>query len=223
MKNIFELDHREIWQVLPWHLNGSLQGSEKIKVHNHVAACLVCRRELHRLSLIADYARADLQEQHLDEAFDKLLQRIDGKGPNPVRFSPLQVLHTHAMQLWRILYQKPLLFGGLFAVQSVLLILVTGFWFWQNSIEQQPRYHTLSAPQTRMDDALQFRLVFAEGAGESDIAAVLQSVNANLVAGPSTNGVYTIAVAEHEKDPEHILTVLRNNPKIRFAASGNVK
>ena len=38
--------HREVEMLLPWYVNGTLQGEELDLVPHHLRVCIVCRREL---------------------------------------------------------------------------------------------------------------------------------------------------------------------------------
>ena len=38
--------HREVALLLPWYVNGALDGSERLRVERHVHSCILCRREL---------------------------------------------------------------------------------------------------------------------------------------------------------------------------------
>jgi hypothetical protein len=62
--------------------------------------------------------------------------------------------------------------------------------------------------------------VFAEDTRESELRALLTSVNGTIVDGPSSIGVYTIAVPLSPATPEavtNLLRVLRAQPQVRLA------
>ena len=50
--------HEEVWKLLPWYVNGTLNTQEVEDVEVHLAACPVCQTELARCRDIAAAVRA---------------------------------------------------------------------------------------------------------------------------------------------------------------------
>jgi hypothetical protein len=40
------VDHREVLELLPWYVNGTLAGGERSKVERHLSECLPCNAVL---------------------------------------------------------------------------------------------------------------------------------------------------------------------------------
>ena len=45
--------HQEVWELLPWYANGTLEREEAAEVEAHLASCPACQRELTRCREIA--------------------------------------------------------------------------------------------------------------------------------------------------------------------------
>lgn len=56
-------EHREIDLLLPWYVNGSLDGPERERVRLHVQECYFCQQELPLLRLI----QTEVASQHQGE------------------------------------------------------------------------------------------------------------------------------------------------------------
>ena len=63
------------------------------------------------------------------------------------------------------------------------------------------------------------RLVFHTGVALQDVNALLRAVDAQVVAGPSEAGVYTIALKDRRATPDidAALARLRADPRVLFA------
>lgn len=53
------LEHVAAWELLPWHVTGTLQPAEDQKVLRRVEGCARCRAELHLLRGVARVIRAE--------------------------------------------------------------------------------------------------------------------------------------------------------------------
>ena len=49
----FAARHEAMFELLPWLANGSLRGAERDAALSHVGSCLICRRELDNLRVLA--------------------------------------------------------------------------------------------------------------------------------------------------------------------------
>jgi O-antigen/teichoic acid export membrane protein len=104
-------------------------------------------------------------------------------------------------------------------VQAVALIGLAGIMTWKiQELRQAPRYTTLStAPAVSPAEAIA-RVVFAPTAASQSIATLLRSFDAQIIAGPTEAGVYTIAFAKTASEPPaDAVTRLRAQPEILFA------
>ncbi|HEX6136496.1 MAG TPA: hypothetical protein VF059_02480 [Casimicrobiaceae bacterium] len=86
---------------------------------------------------------------------------------------------------------------------------------------QQATYETLSRPgAAAASGRAQLRIVFADDLTASELGALLQGVDGQIVRGPSPTGVYTIELpftpAARERLGQ-VLVTLRSDPKVRLA------
>ena len=71
--------------LLPWYVNGTLEGAERQQVQDHLSYCLTCRREVQRLqALRQDVRNADALEDSKgarpgEAGLERLLAAIDGE------------------------------------------------------------------------------------------------------------------------------------------------
>jgi len=107
----------------------------------------------------------------------------------------------------------------LIAAQLVALAGL-GFYALRPAESPAPRtgYRTLAtAPAAAPHGVL--RVVFAPETSEADLRALLLSVRAEIVGGPSAAGAYTLALdgAGAAEPVDEVLRLLRADPRIRFA------
>ena len=109
---------------------------------------------------------------------------------------------------------------GVMAAQAALLLLLVGVLLLQIPSSSQSFYKTAS---TRVDvsdlSAMRLRLVFSEDMAEKQIRSLLQEIGGQIIAGPSPQGVYTVAVpvaADTENNGDFLVDQLRANQYVRF-------
>ena len=78
-------------------------------------------------------------------------------------------------------------------------------------------YQTMSsgAPPLVTDQAL-LKVVFADDITEKELRGLLQGIDAQIVAGPSAIGVYTVRVSKADTDVQRAVTGLRAQAKVRL-------
>lgn len=194
-----ELDHEQAGALLPWLANGTLEGVERERVERHVRACLPCRAELAEQTRM----RALMQDQpivHLsaDAGFARLRSRLErGRAPGMPRRT-----------LW--------------AAAAIVAMAGIGWTFAVNVIGFAPadggEYRTLADAPAR--DAL-VDVIFADGVRESEMRALLEEIDADIVAGPSGSlGRYTLELAAPSDAPRDVDAVVRRllaDERVRFA------
>jgi anti-sigma factor RsiW len=77
-------DHEKVWEILPWYVNGTLEGHEHELVARHLMRCQSCTDEVARCRSIAT-AVHDCEEAAMTpsaEHFARLMERIErGSAP----------------------------------------------------------------------------------------------------------------------------------------------
>ena len=51
-------DHQKVWEILPWYVNGTLEGDEHEFVARHILRCQSCADEVVRCQSIATAVRS---------------------------------------------------------------------------------------------------------------------------------------------------------------------
>ncbi|MBB6095891.1 putative anti-sigma-YlaC factor YlaD [Povalibacter uvarum] len=200
--------HREIWNLLPWHVNGTLNERQASRVEKHLAECAECRSEYTSQQALQQHLREDdsvVQTPHA--SLRKLMARIEQDDQAPADREPGQSRRTR----WLV---------AAVVVQAVGLITLSGVMTWKlQSVRSEPRYATVSSAAVPTSNAVAARVVFSPSMATGDLVSLLRSMEAQIVAGPSEAGVYTLAFPEtmSEQDVANAVAGLRARADVRFA------
>ena len=191
--------HESCQDLLPWYLNQTLDASESRAVEDHLEGCAACREEVVFLEALQTAARAS-EPPPIRDRFDEVVARVD-RSVFGIRVSPLV--------RWLVVGQA----AAIAALLAALLWPAAG---------NPPAggYQTLSDPASAAPTHLALRLVFDERATEVEMRRLLESIGAQIVAGPNTVGAYTVRVdgdAAEAAGRAELLQRLRGEPLIRFA------
>lgn len=193
-------DHEHCWELIPWVVNGRASDAEQRAVLTHAEACAECRDELQRHRALHSHMRgSDDVIPAPNASLQKLLAQIDEQPKaEPVESRRLK---------------RPWLVAALW-LQWVAIAALAAALF---TSTRQPEYKTLSTPAPELSDTrAAVRVVFAPDASLSQVNEVLRQVEANIIAGPSEAGVYTLS-APAGKDVQRIILALRAHPEVLFA------
>ena len=194
--------HQDCMELLPWYLNQTLDASERLAVEAHLKECAGCRDEVAFLETLQSSARV-VNRPPIRDRFDEVLARIDRPKVVAIRSSQLV---------------RWLVIGEAAAVVALLAILL-----WTVTASPPGSYQTLSdLGSAEPTDAVVLRVVFDERITEVDLRGLLESINAQIVAGPNRAGAYTLRVGGEGlegKAPAKLLERLRGEPFVRFAES----
>jgi hypothetical protein len=169
---------REALELLPWFVNGTLEGDERDRVQRELRSSLTCRIEYERLSRMQGLMQGDDAEQAAtDRGFERLMARIQSDG----RARPAAVAQNPR---WLPLAQA-----------ATLLVLVGGAaWWWRlDSATVDAPYRTLTVEQPATSQS-QLRLVFKPDVTEGERSALFAELGLHLVATPTVDGIYTVAL-----------------------------
>lgn len=205
--------HREAWELLPWFVNGSLSDSQAQRLEDHLEKCPECRCEYQEQLLI----REQMQSQEVvlyapHASLRKLLARI---GQDEIAAPAESDGHAAPPAARRM---KWLTFAV--AAEALGLIVLVGVLSWRFEYERSaPRYSTLSSAPAVIPQRLAARVVFSPSISLAKLGELLRSYDAQVIAGPSDAGVYTLVfpAALDQKDVAAVVTRLRANPEVRFA------
>ena len=195
----FDAEHERVWLLLPWFVNGSMHDAEEVRVH--VGECLVCRREVQALRVLSDAVRAPAAAPRCEDALRRLNARIDHRRGHR---SP-----------------TPWAAAAVLALVCGLVVNLLGntqasiAWLRNTGLSMMSQSHVAEGGP----GALRAHLVFYDNITERELRALLLSVGAELIEGPTRYGVYTIAFerAAGPLDAAEALSQLRHSRRVVFA------
>ena len=196
------LSHDAAWELLPWHINGTLQASERARVDEHVRTCLLCHRELDEQQQLHELIReSDTVRISPRSSFDTLMRRIDSSA---TAATGLSFGYRAQAVAW-----LPVA-AALLAVGVVLVVLFSA------NPDRSGDFRTLSSDTPILQsDAAALQMVFAQHATVEEIRKVVAGIGGRIADGPSGAGVYTIELLDGAVQPE-TLEQLRADERIRF-------
>jgi len=195
--------HPQMWDLIPWYVNGRLASAAAASVAAHIAGCSACQREHAEQLCLYNAMQADDALAFASEAsFQKLGARLDAQAQAP---------RSSRAPRWA-------------AAASILAAAGLGAWgarSWHATPAQSTGpYMTLTSPARSAAAGSQVRVVFTPNLTMSDLARLLHSVNAYISDGPTEAGVYTLSFTPHlnsAAETARRLAELRADENVRFA------
>jgi hypothetical protein len=194
--------HRDTVALLPWYLNGTLDGVEHARVEQHVRECVACHGELDAQRGLRELVRMEDAPPELGAALARLHAQLDQQSARP-RPSPDPLERAARWLRPRWLAWVALSQGVcIVALLSVLVVRDTG------------RFHTLSARPAVpvLSDAVV--VVFDGATTQARIQALLWALDARIVDGPNTRGAYTLEIPAGRQAA--VLRALEREPDVLF-------
>jgi hypothetical protein len=211
-------DHDRARSLLPWLVNGTLQGADLAWLRQHLEGCTTCRAEedVHRL-MRESLSRQPTVEFAPQPAFNRLWARIEADADLPVATQPTRPpsRSTAPRRFWSWMA------AGI-AAQLVFATLA-GTLLWRArtpagpTVDTTPRYVTVTADSTAPTPRL--RVVFDDTVTLRDLKDILARHRLVSVSGPTPAGVFALATEPQAGaiDDDSLLAALRAEPRIRFA------
>jgi anti-sigma factor RsiW len=187
--------HAQTQQLLPWYVNGTLEGDEAAQVEEHLAECAECREDMEAEKVLARQVH-DLSVD-VDHGWEALKARIDGSAPAPRRTAPL----ARRIPLgWAV---------AAYAASLALVVPLLTF-----ALAKPPAlYRTLGAPSSAAPGNL--IVVFKPQASEAALRAILVQNQARIVDGPTSADAYVLHVAPDRRAT--VLARLKGAPAVSLA------
>jgi anti-sigma factor RsiW len=201
-------EHREVWELLPWHINGRLSEPDRRRVEAHLHACDACRVECAAQQQIYQVIAADTAIEQMPMAgLNKLRQRIERTEiASPTDAVPER---TRPVTRWR---PRAAAIAASAAAVAVAVSIPAAL-HWQ--AHREAVYYTVTAAAAPQGSAV-IRAVFAPTVTLSELQSVLDDAHLKIVSGPTEAGVYSLAMS----GPQSIdwsLRTLRGHGTVRFA------
>jgi anti-sigma factor RsiW len=197
------LDHNAAYELLPWLANGSLAAAERDGVELHIRSCIVCRRELKELERLRLAVRGQ-PTFHLsaEGGFERLERQLDREAA-----SRPATRDTGYAPFFR------------FAAVATVGVVFLGVLLWlAPNLPNQTSYSTLATQPS--EQRAQIDLIFNQQTAAADIQALLETVDGEIVAGPSELGRYGIRIHGGNAGDAEVAAVveqLARDPRVRFA------
>ena len=204
--NELRSDERNALELLPWYVNGTLEGEERELVGRQVLSSLTCRKELERLRRLQELIQHDDAEAAATgRAFERLMARIDASEAST---------RSRARHAGRQLAWTPFaLAASLAAGVSVLM------WQWDAAPPgTSGTYETMTSTQPTDPGAAGLRVVFAPGVTESERLELLARHGLTITGAPTDDGVVTLLFTEGT-DRAAIVAALRHDSRISLVTS----
>jgi anti-sigma-K factor RskA len=190
--------HRVVDALLPWYVNGTLEGDELDGVRHHLSQCAQCREEVAWLRELHAACVAAESMPGAGNAFRSLRHKLEGRATKGGLSSRLGRVWSHGSTWTRWA-----------AAASLAMVLALGA-----SLLQEARgptlYHTLGASGTTERASGSLIVVFDPATTEADLRRILRQADARLVDGPTRANAYVLDVpAGRRQDVMHMLRAQR--------------
>ena len=218
-------EHTETLLLLPWYVNKTLHKKELLLVEKHLKSCLLCKIELSNLQKLSTAMRQeDLLAPAAHASFLQLKNRIRNnqvsvkqkKGVIPILLAIRLWFSSFSSKNWGVAYPSIALASLLLLTFSLIAPV-----FQTNNKNTGDVFYTLSSSKLNTYPQNEIRLIFSSETTQSEIIQILNSIQGQIVAGPTDKGLYRIRI-ERETIPNIAKTIsfLRNNKQIIFAEPG---
>jgi anti-sigma factor RsiW len=204
-------DHRDIFALLPWYVNDTLDEGDRARVELHVNHCAECQAEVRREVRLAEEIDAlPMQSGDIDAAWARMKRQLDEE------VAPAAPRRAWFERLRAALFGEPAATRGMgwlgwVAAAQFAAILVLG-----GALLSPPapaRYHALSA--TPVDAAANLIVIFRPETREEAFRGILRANNARIVGGPTSAHAYLLHVPAVER--AKTVEKLRRQPSVVLA------
>ena len=174
--------HAQVQRLLPWYVNGSLEGDELAQVETHLAGCPECREDLEAEQAMARQVRT--LPSDVERGWEALKARVEGSGPSVRRNAGRPLFGRRIPMGWALAAQ---------AASLAILIPMLVFAF----ARPQPLYRTLgSAPSAASGNLV---VIFKPDSTEQTLRTILMQNHARIVDGPTSTDAYVLHVASGQR------------------------
>lgn len=217
--------HRDCWELLPWIANERAASTDVARIEPHLRGCRACQEELAAQRRLRETIRSEEAVVLAPQtSLQKVMQRIEGsKEPDQDAAFEAPVAEARAAASAASRRSPTRLHRWLptaAAIQAVAIAGLLGAIGWQSREEiTLPRYTTLTTNPTVAIGPV-IRVVFTGDIPLHEMSGLVRSIDAQIVAGPSDAGVYTLALAAGATgsiDSEQAVALLRRDRRVLFA------
>ncbi|WP_266171759.1 zf-HC2 domain-containing protein [Dyella subtropica] len=172
--------HAEAERLLPWLVNGTLQGDERSQVEQHLADCVQCQRDVALLRSLQwacrDGGVDEVDASQADQSMQRLRRCIDAERHGRSVVPPRR---------WGV--RRAWLHGAI-AAQAVLIFALALGWFQASAPATYRTLGAASLPTARLV------VVFDPRLSEMQMRRLIRASDARIVDGPTDTGAYVLSV-----------------------------
>lgn len=185
-------NHQAIALLIPWYVNGTLNENETDRVSEHVSECARCAAAVEAEMQLSQGLRIPPSglsklEAHEQSGFASLLMRMNRAD-------------RHRSPLW-------------LGAAAVLLLAISSVAFLGGRYSQDVSFEAMT--RESMQDRPVLQLIFHPETTERDLRLLILDSNGALLGGPSTKGVYRLALPM-DVDAGSYADRLRLHPALRW-------
>ena len=193
-------------ELLPWHLNGTLNAADRHTVEAHCDGCERCAAFLNLEQRVFDSIRTprDNIGQSPHSAWQNFEARLEREAPRPAPPTPRNSFTSVTV-------------GIALAAQAAALAVLAVMLIWDRSVQDEPRFRTLSnEDRTLALGRPLVRIAFEPSVTEGEVTTLAAEMGGSIVAGPSPNNVYTLAFssAPNSGSVDEKITLLRRKANV---------
>lgn len=212
--------HRDCWDLIPWIANERIAAQDFKRIEAHLSACGRCQDELALQRKVRELMRTDDAIVIAPQAsLQKLMQRIDGVDPDERTETVSSVPEPPAgrSNQGRRASRWLAIAAG---IQALAIGLLLAALCWQSqAIMTAPRYSTLTTAASAPEGPV-IRIVFRNDVTIGEVNEIVRSLDAHIIAGPNSAGVYTLQLAREQRTNaavERLAARLRDDERVLFS------
>lgn len=182
-------EHKVVDVLLPWFVNGTLEGEELELVQRHLAECPRCRHEVEWLRELHAACIAGESIPGGSTAFRDLRRRLEQRRGGSLAIARLRRAwtRTRSWSRWAIAAQ-------------FLVIVALGALLYASNDGGPGQYRTLGAGNAATPGAASLVVVFDPSTPEGEVERILRATGARIVDGPTQANAYLLAVRPGQTD-----------------------
>jgi hypothetical protein len=219
--------HQSATGLIPWYVNGTLDGAEAAKLGAHLDVCAPCRSDYEaQLRLFEAMQPQSTLVFAAEPSFRKLMARI-GSGEDAGELASARAAAAAPVPVPVPVASRTSRAPSRVARWLVAAVVVEGLglgyggWVLHTyTPNAAPAYVTLTAPQPSYHDSARVRIVFRSSLSVQELGTILHKADAHIIDGPTDSNVYTLGFAGATVTAgaaERQLAALRANADVLFA------
>ncbi len=205
--------HARAQELLPWMINGRIDGDDAAWLGEHLDGCAACRAELAAERCVRDaIAREPTVEFAPQASFNRLWKRIEAD------------VHEHPAGVPAAAETAPVVkrpwMRALLAAQAAAILVLCGI-LWQRPFSSAYRTVT-DPPPAPLAAGPVVKAIFDDQVRLVDVKEILAGNGLVIASGPSEAGVYVLMARDAHARAISPATLerLRADPRVRFAEPG---